>query len=68
MERVKQNTDPAWFSGGVPAPLAPLAELAGATVSDTGSIDQSQAAISLVALLCGMKCLPGRTTQRAIGL
>jgi hypothetical protein len=68
LERMQENTDATRLLGVAAAPLTLLAELAGATVSETGSIDQSQAAVSLVALLCGMKCLPGRTTQRAIGL
>jgi hypothetical protein len=37
-------------------------------VAQTGRIDQSQTAISLVAFFCGMKCLPGRATQGAIRL
>src|SRR3982751_6510556 len=65
---MKQHTDPAWLLGVTAVPLTLLAQLTGATVTETGRIDQSQTAVSLVAFFCCMKCLSGWTTQRAIGL
>ncbi len=68
LEGMQQNTDAARLLSGAATPLALLTELASATVGDTGGIDQSQGAVSLVTFFCGMKCLPGRTMQGAIGL
>jgi hypothetical protein len=65
---MQQNTDAARLLGGAAAPLTLLTELAGATVTETGGIDQSQTPISFVAFFCGMKSLSGGTTQKAIRL
>jgi hypothetical protein len=68
LEGMQENTDAARLLGSAAAPLTLLTELAGATVTETGRIDQSQTPVSLVAFFCGMKSLSGRTTQRAIRL
>lgn len=61
------DADASRLRGSVPTPLALLTPVASAAVTQTGCRDQSQAAVSLVALFCGMKSLSCRTTQRAIG-
>lgn len=68
LERMQQHADLAWLFGGAALPLALLAERAGTTTANAGSIHHTQACIGFSTLLMRDQLLVGRAPQRAVGL
>ncbi len=65
---MQHHAHPAGMPGLLAVPLALLALWAGTTVSDTGLIDQAQAAVSLLAPFATPQTLACRTAHGPIGL
>lgn len=67
-ERMQEYAHLAGLVRFAPVPLALLAQGAGATPADAGSVDHAQAAIDFLTLLLHTKLLVGWTAQRPVGL
>lgn len=68
LERMQQHADLAWLFGGAAVPLTLLAQGAGATLANAGSIHDTQAPIGFSALLMWDEFLLSRAPQCPIRL
>jgi hypothetical protein len=67
-ERMQEDAHLARLFGGAALPLALLAQRAGTATADAGRIDHAQTAIGFSTPLMGVKRLPSRASEGAIGL
>ena len=65
---MQQDADLARLLGGFALPLTLLTQRAGTATADAGRIHHAQAAIGFSTPLMGVKRLPSRTLEGAIGL
>ncbi|GEM_PF-3574423 len=68
LERVQQHANLAWLCSRAAIPLTMLAQGAGTTTANAGSIDHAQASISLPTLLMREQVVSSRAQERPIGL
>ena len=67
-ERMQEYAHLAWLARFAAIPLALLAQRAGTTTADAGSIDHAEAAIDFPPLLLNPQLLVGWTPERPVGL